>query len=141
MPVLIDGGVTVMVKLVLAGKNPAARADELIAGTKLYDPAERKKLVDGGKAAVDASADPMILLAKVVDAEACRLRTRYENEVEEPQRQAYAKLAEYRFQALRMLHRQVQLREPPPPYPPQDRELPRSLRTRDFVCRQRQYSS
>ena len=36
-------------KLVLAGKNPAARAAELVAGTKLFDPAERKRLVDGGQ--------------------------------------------------------------------------------------------
>jgi hypothetical protein len=93
------GGDHPTVKLVLAGKNPTARADELVTGTKLYDPAERKKLVDGGKAAIDASTDPMILLARAIDAEARRLRTRFETEVEEPQRQAYAKLAEYRFQA------------------------------------------
>ena len=86
-------------KLVLAGKNPAARADELVAGTKLFDPAERKKLVEGGKAAIDASKDPMILLAKAMDAEARRLRNRHETEVEEPERQAYAALAKMRFKA------------------------------------------
>ncbi len=37
------GGEHPLVKLVLAGKNPAARADELVAGTKLSDPAERKR--------------------------------------------------------------------------------------------------
>ena len=94
------GGEHPTVRLILAGKNPAARADELVRGTKLYDPAERKKLVDGGKAAVDASSDPMIVLAKAVDAEARRLRARYETEVEEPERQAYAELAKVRFQAL-----------------------------------------
>jgi hypothetical protein len=93
------GGEHELVKLVLAGKNPAARADELVAGTKLFDPAERKKLVEGGKNAIDASKDPMILLAKAVDAEARKLRSRYENEVEEPERQAYATLAEFRFKA------------------------------------------
>ena len=41
-----------------------SRADELVAGTKLADPAERKKLVDGGKTAIDASTDPMIVLAR-----------------------------------------------------------------------------
>ena len=92
------GGDHPTVKLVLAGKNPAARAEELVT-TKLYDPAERKKLVDGGKAAIDASTDPLILLAKAVDAEARRLRTRFETEVEEPERQAYAEIAAARFKA------------------------------------------
>ena len=86
-------------KQVLAGKTPAARADELVAGTKLVDPAERKRLVDGGKKAIDASDDPMIVLAQAIDAEARKLRKRYENEVEEPERQAYAEIAEVRFDA------------------------------------------
>jgi hypothetical protein len=94
------GGDDPVVKLVLAGKNPAARADELVLGTKLADPAERKKLIEGGKEAIDASKDPMILLAKAIDTESRRLRTRYETEVEEPERQAYAALAEMRFKAL-----------------------------------------
>ncbi|HUR54523.1 MAG TPA: S46 family peptidase, partial [Gemmataceae bacterium] len=94
------GGEHEVVKLVLAGKNPASRADELIGGTKLFDVKERQRLVDGGKKAIDESTDPMILLAKAIDAEARNLRTRYENEVEEPERQAYAALAELRFKAL-----------------------------------------
>jgi len=93
------GGDHELVKLVLAGKNPAARASELVT-TKLYDPTERKRLVDGGKKAIDASTDPMIVLARSVDAEARKLRTRYETEVEEPERQAYAALAEWRFKVL-----------------------------------------
>jgi hypothetical protein len=93
------GGEHKTVKLVLAGKNPAARADELIGGTKLFDVAERQRLVEGGKATIDASTDPLIVLAKAADAEARRLRKRYEEEVEEPERQAYAPLAELRFKA------------------------------------------
>jgi hypothetical protein len=94
------GGEHQLVKLVLAGKNPASRADELIGGTKLFDPAERKKLVDGGKKAIDDSKDPLIVLAREIDAEARTLRTRYENEIEEPERQAYAALASVRFLTL-----------------------------------------
>lgn len=93
------GGEHPTVKLILDGKNPATRADELVRGTKLYDAAERKKLVEGGKAAIAATTDPMIVLAKAVDAEARRLRSRYETEVEEPERQAYAELARLRFLA------------------------------------------
>lgn len=92
------GGDHRTVKLVLNGKNPAARADELVT-SKLFDPAERKKLVDGGQKAIDASTDPMILLAKAIDAESRQLRSRYEAEVEEPERQAYAELARLRFRA------------------------------------------
>ena len=91
------GGEHPTVKLVMAGKNPAARADELVAGTKLFDPAERRRLVGAGKDAIDASKDPLILLAKAIDAEARKFRTRYETEVEEPERQAYALLAGVQF--------------------------------------------
>jgi hypothetical protein len=94
------GGEHPLTVLVLAGKNSAARAEELIAGTKLFAVEERKKLVDGGKAAVDASTDAMIVLAKAVDAEARKLRKRFEEEVEEPERQAYAEIAKVRFQSL-----------------------------------------
>lgn len=93
------GGEHALVKLALAGKNPAARADDLVGGTKLFDPAERKRLVDGGKSAVDASKDPLIGLARDIDAESRALRTRFETEVEEPERQAYAALSGVRFLA------------------------------------------
>lgn len=97
------GGEHPLVKLALAGKNPATRAEELIAGTKLFDPAERKKLVGEpganapGVRPIDASKDPLIVLAKAIDAEARKLRTRYENEIEEPERQGYAALSGVRF--------------------------------------------
>ena len=95
----LGGGHPLIVK-VLAGKSPNARAAELVAGTKLMDPAERKKLFDGGAKAIEASDDPLIALAKLVDAEARSLRGRYETEVEEPQRQAYAEIATLRFAKL-----------------------------------------
>jgi hypothetical protein len=90
------GGEHDLVKLILAGKNPAARAEELVAGTKLVEPAVRKKLV-AEPASVAASTDPVIALARSVDGIARHLRSRYEVEVEEPERQAYAVLAEQRF--------------------------------------------
>ncbi|HEX5270755.1 MAG TPA: S46 family peptidase, partial [Gemmataceae bacterium] len=91
------GGGHPLVEKILAGKNPANRAAELVAGTKLADPAERKKLSEGGTAAVEGSDDAMIRLARLIDDEARKLRKRYEDEVEEPERQAYAKIAEARF--------------------------------------------
>jgi len=85
------------VKAVLAGKSPRERAFELVSGTKVKDPAVRKKLYEGGKAAVDAANDPMIELAKLVDAKSRELRKTFENEVDEPKRQAYTALAKARF--------------------------------------------
>jgi hypothetical protein len=95
----ILGGDDPVVKLVLAGKNPATRADELV-NSALYDVAVRNRLAEGGKAAIDAASDPMIVLARSVDAAARALRKRYEEEVEEPERQAYAELARLRFESL-----------------------------------------
>ncbi len=94
------GGEHPSVVLALAGKNPSKRAEELIAGCNLADVAERKALLDGGARAINASKDPMILLAVAIDAESLALRKRYESEVEEIERQAYGEIAKLRFQAL-----------------------------------------
>jgi hypothetical protein len=84
----------------LAGKSPQQRAAELVAGSQLQNVAVRKQLAEGGAASVDASRDPMILLARLADAAAREVRKRYEEQVEEPQRQAYARLADARFHLL-----------------------------------------
>jgi hypothetical protein len=86
-----------VVQKVLAGKSPRTRAGELIRGTKMADIAERKKLFEGGKAAIDLSDDAMVRLAKLVDAEARAVRKIIETEVEEPKRQAYDKIARAKF--------------------------------------------
>jgi hypothetical protein len=54
-------------KAVLDGRTPKDAATYLISGTKLTDPAVRKALVEGGPAAVDASTDPMIAMARRID--------------------------------------------------------------------------
>lgn len=54
-------------KLALGGKTPEEAAGELVSGTKLSDPGVRKQLVEGGEAAVKASTDPMIVLARKLD--------------------------------------------------------------------------
>jgi hypothetical protein len=88
-----------LVQKVLAGKSPAERARELVSGTKLKDLAERKRLFEGGKEAIDASTDPMIQLAKMVDAPSRAVRKQWETEVEEPLKQAYADVARVKFVA------------------------------------------
>jgi hypothetical protein len=91
------GADNAIVKQILAGKAPKARAAELVAGTKMGDPATRKALLAGGKAAVAASKDPFIELARLVDARARELRTKYDNEVLGVERDAYAKIAQAVF--------------------------------------------
>jgi hypothetical protein len=86
-----------LVKQVLAGKTPEARADELISGTKLKDVAFRKELAAGGQKAIDASTDPMIVVAKLIDGKGRELRKRYESEVTGVERSSYSKIARARF--------------------------------------------
>lgn len=92
----ILGGSSPLTAKILAGRNPAARADELVR-TRLYQVEERKRYLDGGKAAIESSNDPMILLARLIDDEARKLRKRFEVEVEEPEREGYAAIAKIRF--------------------------------------------
>jgi hypothetical protein len=94
------GGAHPLVAKILGGKDPEHRAADLVAATKLADVNERKKLFDGGAAAIEASDDPLIRLARLVDADARAVRKRYEDEVEEVERQAYAEIAKVRFKAL-----------------------------------------
>jgi hypothetical protein len=86
-----------LLQKVLSGKSPQERAAELVAGTKLKDVALRKSLAAGGVKEIEASKDPMIQLARLVDPAARALRKTYEEKVEEAQRQAYARIANARF--------------------------------------------
>ncbi|MBK7642170.1 MAG: S46 family peptidase [Planctomycetes bacterium] len=81
----------------LGGLPPRLRAEQLIHGTKLGDVAERKRLYDGKQAAIDASKDPLIALAKAFDAENRAQRKRFEDEVDSKERAGYAKIAQAQF--------------------------------------------
>jgi hypothetical protein len=85
------------VKAVLGLAAPHDLAGELVAGSALADPAVRKRLWEGGAAAVTASGDPLIELARKVDVEARALRTRYEDEVEAVWDSGSEKIAGARF--------------------------------------------
>ena len=82
------GGEHPLAKKILAGKSPADRAAELVAGTKLDDPAARKK---------PAKDDPLIALARSIDAEARAVRKEFEEAADEPVKQAQARIAAARF--------------------------------------------
>jgi len=90
------GGDSELVQKVLAAKSPRDRAAELIAGTKLFEVAERKTLAQGGASAISASRDPLIQLAVLMEPEYRRLRLQ-NDELDELERQAYAKVTEVKF--------------------------------------------
>jgi hypothetical protein len=87
-----------IVKRVLQGKTPEARAEELISGTKIKDVDARKKIAAGGQSAIEASDDPMIQLARSIDKEARTARKRYETEVIAVERSNYGKIARALFE-------------------------------------------
>ncbi|KPC53811.1 Peptidase S46 [Amantichitinum ursilacus] len=70
------------VKSVLGKQSPRQVATRVIDGTRLGDIALRQALWQGGAAAVAASQDPMIQLARQIDPAARAVRQRYEQDVE-----------------------------------------------------------
>ncbi len=92
------GGSDALVTRVLAGKGPRERAAELIAGTALFDVDARKKLAADGVAGIESSTDPLIQLARTLNEEYRALRELTE-ELDEQERQAYAKIADAKFKA------------------------------------------
>jgi hypothetical protein len=86
-----------LVKQVLAGKTPDARAAELVDGTKLGDVSVRKQLFAGGAAAVSASNDSFLEVARLIEPRARELRKKYDDQVLAVERDAYAKIAQAVF--------------------------------------------
>jgi hypothetical protein len=88
-----------VVKKVLGQKSPKELAAELVKKSKLGDPKVRKALLVGGVAAVDASGDPMIALAKLVDGDARAVRKIYEDDVQSVEQRSGELIAKVRFDA------------------------------------------
>ncbi len=85
-----------VVKAALAGKAPAARATELVLGTKVKDVALRKTLYAKPAAELAQHTDPMIALARAVDSEARTVRKLIE-EQGEIKEQAHQRISKVRF--------------------------------------------
>jgi len=85
------------VKKVLGKDSPEDLAKSLLAGTKLDDIETRKKLWDGGESAVKASADSMIRLALLIDADGRAIRKQFEDEVEAPEKRNSELIAQALF--------------------------------------------
>jgi Peptidase S46 len=84
-------------KAVLDGKSPKDAANYLVSGTKVADPAFRKSLVEGGQAAVDASTDPMIAMARRVDPIRREQIKWFEDNVQSVEQRSGEKLGKARF--------------------------------------------
>jgi hypothetical protein len=80
-----------LVKEILDGKSPGARASELVRNTQLFDVDFRKKALRG------EVSDPMLELAATVDQESRRLSETYEERVDGPLEDAYGRLAQLEY--------------------------------------------
>jgi hypothetical protein len=101
----LEEGVSVLgrenayVRAVLGDGAPAAVAHDLIAGTRLADPAVRKALLEGGRKAVEASTDPLIVVARKLEPMVREQQKALESSVEGPLASAGEKIGRARFAA------------------------------------------
>jgi hypothetical protein len=86
-----------LVRQLLSKESPRELATRVVTQTKLADPAVRLELWNGGSAAIAASTDPLIVLARTIDPDARKVRKEYEDKVEAPIRVAQEKIAKVRF--------------------------------------------
>lgn len=89
-----------VIRQLMSSESPDSLADKLIGGSKLADPAIRKSLWDDGIAAIRSSTDPMIVLARDIDAAAREVRKIYEDEVQAPVARGQEQIAKARFAVL-----------------------------------------
>lgn len=86
-----------IVARILDGRTPEVRAEELVGKSRLTDPEIRNLLQAGGKATIDASTDPMIVLARSLEADAQAVAKQYDEGVVAVQAAAYPKIGQAVF--------------------------------------------
>ena len=99
-----------VIRRVFGQRSPAQIAVAAVRGSRLKDIRTdaagnatggfRKTLFDGGQARIAASRDPMVLLARAIDADARAIRHQIETEVDGPMKQQQELLARARFEVL-----------------------------------------
>lgn len=85
------------VRAALQGGSPQETAAKLVAGTRLGDAAFRKSLLEDGEAAVAASTDPLIVMARDIDPSVREIRKWVEDNVESVETSAGEKIGKARF--------------------------------------------
>ncbi|HMP16401.1 MAG TPA: S46 family peptidase, partial [Gemmatales bacterium] len=87
-----------LVQQVLEGKSPVQRAFELVQGSQLMDVDHRRTISRLKLSELhQLNSDSMIHLIKTLDSQARDLRRRYEETIEEPERQCYSVIANAKF--------------------------------------------
>ena len=84
-------------KTFLNGRSPKEVAENLVKGSKLADPELRKKLAEGGEAAVAESNDPMIVLARKLDPMRREFNKWTEDNVQSVEQRAGEQIGKARF--------------------------------------------
>ncbi len=84
-------------KIALGGRPIADVVRELFSTTKFGDASFRRSLVDGGEAAVAASNDPMIVIARKIDPTVRELRKWIEDNLQSVETSAGEKIGKARF--------------------------------------------
>lgn len=85
------------IKAALGEAEPAEVVGRAVRETKLIDPAGRKALLDGGAAAVSASTDPMVTLARRVEPVIRALREWNEKNITDVETANGTRIAQARF--------------------------------------------
>jgi S1-C subfamily serine protease len=86
-----------LVRQVLGRESPEVLAARWVGQTRLADVAVREQLWKGGQAAVAASDDPFIRLARILEPESRALRRRFEAEVDSVEQRESRRIAQVRF--------------------------------------------
>lgn len=90
------GPIHPVVRGLFAERSPEQVAQRAVAGTRLADPAYRRALVAGGRAALVAEDDPLLDLLSRFEPEARALRERWERQVAAVEADAGARLVRLR---------------------------------------------
>jgi hypothetical protein len=85
------------VQKALNGKTPADAAKAMVANTKLDDVAVRKQLYEGGRSAIEASTDPLIVVMRAIDADARAVRKQFDDKIDSVVRRDGTAIAKARF--------------------------------------------
>lgn len=85
------------VQATLNGRPAAEVAKDLVNNTKLFDPAFRKSLIEGGETSVAASTDPLIVVARKIDPLIRELHNWTEDNVDTPETVNAEKIEKARF--------------------------------------------
>ncbi len=86
-----------LVMKILGDEAPAAVAERAISRTHLVDPAFRAQLMSSGAGAIVASDDPLIAIARELEAAADAIEAAWQPKVDAPMRRAQERLARARL--------------------------------------------